>query len=242
MTDLTEEKHRQFNAAMEKYQNNPVYLWVGGVVSFVNVSLQGVLVVLMFPYSIGLAKQALTLVAAYIFADFVSGLVHMYMDNNDDYLSPWGPLVAAFHLHHRMPKYKQKPLVAVYYHETGSKIWLVFFEAAAVFAVWYGMVPDTIAYGAMYFAVFSSIAEVSHYLCHVPNSGVMRLLGQAGILMSSKYHIQRHHLQDNKNYTFLNCMTDSLVDLIANFLRLGYKNTTDTHYASYSGADTENRE
>jgi len=46
-------------------------------------------------------------------ADFVNGLAHMYMDNADDYVVSYGPLIAAFHQHHRVPAYKIKPIVAV---------------------------------------------------------------------------------------------------------------------------------
>ena len=128
MADLVSEKQRQYNAAMEKYDKIPVYVWIGRVVSFVNVGGQAVLGVLVFHISIGFVRQVLAFATAFILADFVNGLVHMYMDNADDYLSPVGPLIAAFHLHHRTPAYKIKPLAAVYYHEFGSKIWLAFFR------------------------------------------------------------------------------------------------------------------
>ena len=58
--------------------------------------------------------------------------------------------------------------------------------------------------------------------------------------MSPKYHA-RHHMQDNINYTFLNCATDPIVNLIAKLMYSGYKNTTDRHYERFAGKDTENR-
>lgn len=236
------DKQRQYNAAMKKYENMPAYLWPGWVVSSIVVGGQALLAVLVIPQSIGVFRQALTFVAAYVLADFVNGLAHMYMDNADDYEAPWGSLVAAFHLHHRTPVYKIKPLIGVYWHESGSKIWLALLQVILVPLVWTGGVSGAAAWGLFYFSVLSSIAEVSHYLCHVTTAnGFERFLGRAGLLMSIRYHARRHHTGDNINYAFLNAMTDPLIDLIAKRLYVGYRTTTDTHYAFYTGADTSNR-
>jgi hypothetical protein len=166
--------------------------------------------------------------------------VHMYMDNNDDYESFAGPLIASFHLHHRTPLYKQNPIYIVYYHESGAKIWLAFVLAAAVAGVLLGAVTGVAAYGLMYFCVLSSVAEVSHYLCHSSQPKLARLFGQAGVLLSCRHHA-RHHIEDNVSYAFLNGLTDPLIDIIARIMYPGYKNTTDTHYAYYTGLGTENR-
>jgi len=240
--ELTE-KQQQYNSAMDKYEKMPVYIWIGRAVSFVNVGSQVLLGVLVFKQSIGPVKEIVAFVAAYIFADFVNGLAHMYMDNADDYESQWGPLIAAFHLHHRTPAYKIKPLIAVYCHESGSKIWLAVLHLIVVPAVWLGGVTGAVARGLFYFSVLSSIAEVSHYLCHVPNANAFeRFLGRARILMSMRYHIREHHTKDNINYAFLNSMTDPVIDFIAKIFYTGYKATTDTHYVFYAGVGTENRE
>lgn len=243
MSGLLTEKQRQFNKAMEKFEKIPVYIWVGRVVSFVNVSCQVALGVFAFRQTIGVGKQIIAFVIAYILADFVNGLVHMYMDNADGYETPAGPLIAAFHLHHRTPAYKIKPLAAVYYHETGSKIWLAFFQLAVVPAVWLGGISGAVTWGVFYFSVLSSVAEVSHYLCHVPNVNALeRFLGRFGILMNNRCHVSQHHMKDNINYAFLNAMTDPLIDFIAKIFYQGYKTTTDSHYAFYTGTGTENRQ
>ena len=240
MTVQPTEKQQQFNQAMEKYEKMRGYQWVGYVCSFVNVSLQAVLAVLAFQQSIGPLRQAITLAAAYVIADFVNGLIHMYMDNNDDYESLAGPLIASFHLHHKTPRYKTKPLIAVYYHESGAKIWLSFFLVFAVAGVWFGEITGIAAYGVLYFSILSSVAEVSHYLCHAPASGIARFLGRARILLPVRHHV-RHHIEDNVHYAFLNGMTDPLINVIARVVCRGYKTTTDTHYALYTGAGTSNR-
>lgn len=225
---------------MDKYENILGYQVVGHVVSFVNVTLQAVLAVFTLQQTIGPLRQVITFAAAYVFADFFNGLVHMYMDNNDDYESLAGPLIASFHLHHKTPRYKQKPLIQVYYHESGAKIWLAFFLVFAVAGVWLGAITGVAAYGILYFSVLSSIAEVSHYLCHVPQTRTARLLGRARILLSIRHHL-RHHVEDNVSYAFLNGMTDPMLNFIAKAKCQGYKNTTDTHYAMYTGAGTSNR-
>jgi hypothetical protein len=234
------EKQQQFNAAMDRYEKIHGYQLVGHVVSFVNLSLQAVLAVLSLQQTIGPLRQVLAFAAAYVLVDFINGLVHMYMDNNDDYESLAGPLAASFHLHHKTPRYKQRPLIEVYYHESGAKIWLAFFLVFTVAGVWYGAISGAAAYGALYFSVLSSIAEVSHYLCHAPQPIAVRLLGKAGILLPIRHHM-RHHFEDNVNYAFLNGMTNPLLNVIAKALFRGYKNTTDAHYAMYTGAGTSNR-
>jgi hypothetical protein len=240
MADEISEKQRQFNVAMDKYENVPLYLRVGYAVSFINVASQIILVVLAFHQSMGWLEHAAVFALAYVLADFVNGLVHLYMDNNEDYQSPAGPLIASFHLHHRTPLYKIKPLIAVYYHESGAKIWLALFMIAAVVGVWQGLVTGVAAYGLLYFSVLSSVAEVSHYLCHTPANRFARWLGRAGILLDSHHHA-RHHLEDNVSYAFLNAMSDPIINSIARKIHAGYKNTTDTHYAFYTGVGTENR-
>jgi hypothetical protein len=242
VTEFLTEKQKQYNAAMEKYDKKPVYVRFGLVVSFINIGCQVLFGLLAFRQSIGAFRQVLVFAAAYILADFINGLVHMYMDNADDYEAPYGPLIAAFHLHHRTPAYKIKPMPAVYWHESGSKIWLAIFQVTAVAAVWFGAVSGAAVWGIFYFSVLSCVAEVSHYLCHVPNTNAFeRLLGRTGVLMNNRYHAKEHHSKDNLNYAFLNAMTDPLIDLIAFRLYPGYKSTTDTHYAFYTGAGTENR-
>ena len=101
-------KQQQFNAAMERYENVGIYKAIGKIVSALNISLQIYLLYLVLPLSIGLPLQALSFCTAYLAADFINGLVHMYMDGNEDYTSPAGPLIAAFHLHHKTPVYKKK--------------------------------------------------------------------------------------------------------------------------------------
>ncbi|MBN2144002.1 MAG: hypothetical protein JW774_05190 [Candidatus Aureabacteria bacterium] len=240
MSDLLATKQRQFNEAMERYEKIPGYKLIGRFVSFTNVSLQIFLAILVVPQSIGLLSQVLTFGLAYVLTDFVNGLVHMYMDNNDDYDSYAGPLIASFHLHHRTPRYKENPLHIVYYNESGSKLWLVFFLAVSVVAVAKGIVTGAAAYGLLYFSVLSSVAEVSHYFCHTPQNKLVKFLGNLRILLNIRYHAQ-HHLKDNYSYAFLNGLSDPLINRIARKFYAGYKNTTDLHYARYEGPGTENR-
>ena len=50
-----------------------------------------------------------------------------------------------------------------------------------------------------------------------------------------------HHVSDNKNYSFLNGISDPLINCIAYALYDGYKNNADKHAKSYMGAQTNNR-
>ena len=234
------EKQRQFNEAMERYEQKTVYQAIGKAVSLANVSLQVYSLSLVMPLTIGLPAHALAFIAAYAVADLINGLVHMYMDNSDSYDSPAGPLIAAFHLHHRTPVYRKNPLPVVYFNESGSKNWLVGYLLLAVVLIRTGAVPPTVAWTMVYVGILSSLAEVSHYCCHTVDGRMTDLLRKAGLFLSKKHHA-RHHLKDNVGYAFLNGMTDPLLNIIAKRFFSGYKNTTDLHYAAYAGAGTANR-
>lgn len=233
-------KQSQFNAAMERYEQKSVYRMLGKMVSLANVSLQLFLLYLVLPLSIGAPLQISALFTAYVATDFLNGLVHMYMDNNDSYASPAGPLIAAFHLHHRTPLYKKNNILLVYFNESGAKNWLVGYLLPAVLLVKTASLHPVIAYIIVYIGILSSVAEASHYCCHVVDSGVTRSLRTAGLFLSKKRHA-RHHLEDNAQYAFLNGLTDPLLNIIARTFFRGYKNTPDRHYAAYTGVGTANR-
>jgi len=91
-----------------------------------------------------------------------------------------------------------------------------------------------------YIGILSSIAEVSHYLCHNSNSAVVIFLMRIKLLLPKREHAG-HHLKDNVSYTFLNGVTNKLVDFIAKMFFAGYKNKTDLHYAKYSGSNMPRR-
>jgi sterol desaturase/sphingolipid hydroxylase (fatty acid hydroxylase superfamily) len=235
-----EGKQREFNAAMERYERLPVYRWIGRATSIANVSLQAALLLLVWSVSLGAPLQLLAFAVAYLLADFVNGLVHLVMDGNDRYASAVGPLVAAFHLHHQKPKYRKAPLPVVYFNESGAKFWLVGYLLLAALAIRALPVPPLVAWVAAWFGILSSVAEVSHYLCHVSDGRWVRGFRRAGLLLSKRHHAP-HHRDDNVNYAFLNGATDPLLNAIARRWGRGYRAGTDLHYATYTGAGTSNR-
>jgi len=233
-------KQKQFNAAMELYNGRKRYLLFGRFIAAANISLQGLLLYRVSGFSIGPARRLAAFAAAYLFADFINGLVHLYSDHMDAYESPWGPLIANFHLHHKRPRYKDNSLPVMYFSESGSKVWLVPCLCALAWSSGRpGMNPFLLC-TLVYTGVLSSVAEVSHYLAHNSASPAAAFLARAGLLLGKKRHA-RHHLEDNVSYTFLNAFTDPLVDLIAAKFYPGYKNGTDLHYAKYT-APIEDRD
>ena len=234
-------KQKQFNSAMELYENREIYKLFGWFVAAANIILQAFLLFRALKLSIGAAWQLTAIVLAYLLTDFINGLVHLYMDNNDKYESVAGPLIANFHLHHKIPRYKDKNLAAIYFLETGSKVWLVpYLSAIVVLSCLPGLNPVLLC-TLIYTGILSSVAEVSHYLAHNSNSPAAGFLARAGLLLPKRRHA-RHHLEDNVSYTFLNGVTDPLVDLIARRYYPGYKNGTDLHYLKYiSGAAADAR-
>lgn len=239
LTPELAEKQRQFNAAIEKYNSCSSYHRFDTLVALANCSLQAWLLWQVWQLSLGILGQLAALAIAWLLADFVNGLVHMYMDNNDSYESIAGPLIANFHLHHKTPLYKRKFLPVVYFVETGSKVWLVpVLAATALTSMTAGASPLLVCI-LVYTGILSSVAEVSHYLCHTSTAPVAMLLGNCGILLSKRHHAG-HHLQDNVNYAFLNGFTDPVLNLIAARLSRGYKQHTDLHYSAFIIA-AENR-
>lgn len=230
----------RFNAAMERYNSGRTYKFFGVAVSIMNLSLQGWLLYSTWPHRIGAARQIIAILCAYLLTDFINGLVHIYMDNNDRYDSLAGPLIANFHLHHKIPQYKKNNLLLVYFNESGSKVWLVGFLAVVALLPGVTAIDPTVMQILVYTGILSSIAEVSHYLCHSSTLPTAMFLARIGLLLS-KHHHAGHHLQDNTNYAFLNGFTDPLLNLIAAAFYKGYKQNTDLHYIHYTVPDSESR-
>jgi hypothetical protein len=233
-------KQEQFNAAMELYDSRTGYKLFGRFVSITNISMQIYILSRALALTVGFWRQIVSLIAAFLITDFINGLVHLYMDANDNYESLAGPLIANFHLHHRTPRYQDNNLLVVYFNETGSKIWLVFYLAAVAILFHLPNINPVLLFTLTYIGILSSIAEVSHYLCHNSNSAVAIFLMRIKLLLPKREHA-RHHLADNVSYTFLNGATNPLMDFIAKTFSTGYKNKTDLHYAKYSGSDAPRR-
>jgi len=179
-------------------------------------------------------------IIAYLMTDLINGFVHMYMDNNTNYTSFIGPLIAAFHLHHKQPKYKDRHFLLVYFFETGSKNWLIAYLLTLAYIQSHFILPFAYNFIFVSFGILSSFAEVSHYLCHNSQNRFVRILQKYHILLSPKHHAL-HHSRDNYNYAFLNGFTDPLLNLIAKYMVDGYKNNADLHCRNYTGLQTDNR-
>jgi len=231
---------RQFNAAMDRYERRSVYRLIGKATSIIVIAFQAYFLYAATSRPLGAAEHLAAFAVAFVLADFVNGFVHLVMDNTAGYDSAVGPLIAAFHLHHRTPAYRPNFLPWVYFNESGAKIWLAcaYVLLALLHAVF--SLPSFPLAVFAYFGMLSSVAEVSHYLCHVPRGAIATFLGKTGILLSPRHH-GKHHLADNVHYAFLNGMTNPLLDLIARRFFAGYKQNTDLHHATYTGKGTANR-
>lgn len=226
---------------MELYRSRKVYTLFGYLVATSNISLQLILLYKVWGIDLSFSGQVRAFLLAYILTDFFNGIVHMIMDHQESYDAFYGPLVANFHLHHQTPKYTKQPLPLVYFHESGAKIWLVPFLAFTLFLVGQGALSPFVLHVLVYIGVLSSVAEVSHYLCHTSDSRTAHFLARVGLLLSREHHAP-HHEADNMNYAFLNGMSDPLINLIARTFFPGYKSTTDEHFATYArGAGAEQR-
>jgi hypothetical protein len=229
-TDL-ELKTDQFSLALKKYETHKRYSYIHFACALFIVLSQIASLILVFSQP---SRSFSPYLLAYLLADFFNGLTHMIMDNNTQYQSALGPFIAAFHLHHAKLQYKTRPLFAVYFYESGFKLWLVVYLFTLILLQLFFPHNGVGYLVATFFAVFSSVAEVSHYLCHNFNSkkGVVAWLQRNRVLLYKPYHVQ-HHREDNIQYAFLNGMTDFLLNLIARHCFNGYKNHADLHVAHH---------
>lgn len=224
------------SAAMETYNTHWFYRHCGYVISFFVVLLQ--IVTLFNLYQTYDHTNTLILLLVFIFAfimtDCVNGFVHMYMDNNTNYTSFAGPFIAAFHLHHSVPKYTKRNPIKVYFYESGSKFWLMVYLFVLVWVQQKGTLNYGINFGLVWFGILSSVAELSHYWCHnaTKKNTIIRCLQKYHVLLARKHHAL-HHTSDNVQYCFLNGMTDPLVNCIARYWYAGYKQHADQHIAIY---------
>lgn len=238
-TDLAT-RQRQFNAAMARFNGRRRYQIFSAGVAIANIVLQLLLLVHLFALPGTLLWQPLLVLVALFVADFINGLVHMIMDHSDRYNSIAGPLIANFHLHHKIPRYQDHSLPLIYFNETGSKVWLVpVLGAVLALTTVVGVSPYLLTL-LIYVGLLSSVAEVSHYLCHNSTAPAVTFLAACGLLLPKRHHA-RHHLYDNQNYAFLNGWSDPLLNRIAAASFPGYKGTTDLHFATYVPPDGEKR-
>ena len=233
-------KQKEFNEAMTKFHSIKYYQFTYKIVSTINIGLELILLYILFTLSVQLIWIIPVIFISYFITDFINGLVHLYMDNNDSYNSFYGPFVSSFHLHHNTQKYKNKNLFLVYFDESGTKFWLIPY-LLFVLLVSFTSVNHIILSGMILIGILSSFAEVSHYLCHNSHSKFVRFLQNIGLLLAVKHH-QKHHENDNTGYAFLNGMSDSLIDKIAQKYYKGYKYNSDKHYEKYEGEGTTNRD
>jgi len=232
-------KQKEFNVAMRKYHSLNYYQNIYTLVSVLNITLEVFLLYTLTTLSIDYIWFLPILFSAYFITDFLNGFVHLYMDHNDKYTSFFGVFIASFHLHHKTPEYKNNNLLAVYFNESGMKFWLVLYLLFITFLTTLDISHILLAVMILV-GIFSSFAEVSHYLCHNSKSKTVLFLQKKGLLLSMKHH-KKHHNEDNNGYAFLNGMSDFILDKIAKKYYGGYKNNSDKHFEMYEGEDTSNR-
>ena len=237
-------KIQEFHHAMDKYNKHKRYVTIHFIISCAIVLLQLTLLanLILTWQSTSILSCGALIIYAYILADLINGLTHMYMDNNTHYTSIFGPFIAAFHLHHLKPQYTKKNPVKIYFYESGAKFWLVIYLLLILIINNYAPIKFELKFVLIGIGMFSSLAELSHYWCHSSgNNKLIQLLQKYGVLLSKKHH-SIHHVEDNKNYAFLNGISDPLINTIAKWLYKGYKNNADLHVKAYNGPQTGNRQ
>lgn len=234
---MFDHKTLEFKIAMDKYNKHYIYNKFGLLISSLVVSMQ-ILCIYDLSYNINvdisIIAVCIILINSYILTDFINGIIHMYMDNNTNYKSIFGPFIAAFHIHHQQLSYKQKNPFLVYFAESGSKFWLAAYLIILIYLQNKIDINFYINLLLVTIGIFSSFAELSHYWCHnasIDNKTILQL--QKARILLSKTHHAKHHTKDNINYAFLNGITDPIINIIAKYLYKGYKNNSDLHVLAY---------
>lgn len=249
MDKISQQKINDFQKAIDKYNNNALYNKFGSsvvapiIILLQIISLYNVYYSCCLLHNISISVVVFLFLTAYFLTDFINGLIHLYMDNNSNYNSMVGPFVAAFHLHHRKIKYKNRPFYKVYFYESGAKLWLPVYLILVVLLQIYIGISFYFSFCLTLIGILSSFAEVSHYWCHNSSQDdlIISALQKYKIILPKDHH-KHHHLSDNVNYAFLNGSTDIFINLIAGRYFKGYKNGTDKHAFAYKGIDTKNRD
>jgi len=226
------QKQTEFAAAIGRYESGRGYAWLGHVVASGNVLLPLFLLALGNAANISWAGHVLLVFGAFFAADFINGFAHLLMDNQDRYQGVLGPIVVNFHLHHVRIKYTRRPLWAIYYLESRSKIWLFVVQLITLALV--TILPTSAILFVAYFAVLSCFAEVSHYVCHTLTGPWIDRFGRWRMILPKSHH-RWHHARDNVNYAFLNGMSDPILNAIARRFFTGYKTRSDLHAAAHGG-------
>ena len=229
-------KVRDFACALEKYNSCSLYVTFEIVLAVIIIALQVVSLIHLvqtYEYHGGL-MLLITLLTAYLATDFINGIVHMIVDNNTNYTSIVGPFIASFHVHHFKLRYTERHPLHLYFTESSHKFWLFIYLILLTISQKHLKLDANLNLGLVLFGILSSIAELSHYWCHNARKTdkVISFLQKYHVLLSLKHH-RLHHIEDNKNYAFLNGMSDPLLNIIARTYFKGYKNNSDKHVALY---------
>ena len=234
-------KYLEYEEAMNIYHKNIFYNKSGLMVSICIMILQFItLINIKWSSDMISFNFLIYFIVAYLLTDLISGLVHMYMDNNTNYTSLFGPFIAAFHLHHKKPKYRDNNPISIYFFESGTKFWLIPYLLLVIYIQINYEIPHSCNFILVCIGILSSFSEVSHYLCHNSNNEFVKALQELYILLPPKHH-RVHHIEDNKHYAFLNGVSDPVLNILAKYVYNGYKNNSDLHTQHYTGMLTENR-
>ena len=247
MPDLLTEKQQQFNNAMEKYEKMPVYVWVGHTTSFINVGCQVFLGWMVIKQPVGPFLQILTFAASYILADFVNGLVHMYMDYKpckpgtglkDLYfwegprdsaefharqaqvyarISGFERIVYDFKKHHPFPDLLGRHS---FLHLMKGPTFLLALPLSLVLNVVFLALqpPAWLLVGTVVFLLGSSMTQALHGALHRDDVGLaLCLMRRTGLVMSRRAH-QLHHDTLTQDFAVINGWANPLVNLCVHTL------------------------
>jgi hypothetical protein len=153
------------------------------------------------------------ILAAYLLADFVTGVYHWALDN---YGSPATPLVGgqvvAVQLHHVQPLTNTDREFA----NTSYKVFKPFLPVSILYlAVSAGRVHGAVDIFISLFSLLLCMSQQIHAWCHmklpaVP--GVVRYLQNVGVLISRQDHSAHHHPPFNRSYCCVSGVCNQILD------------------------------
>jgi plasmanylethanolamine desaturase len=151
--------------------------------------------------------------AAYLFVDFVSGLVHWYGDNGGDVSTPIvGPLFFRTFVEHHFDALAITRHGAAEVNGTNAFLILPFIAAAHVAA---GPAGPRWALGCLMasLAGWGLVVNQAHCWAHEPRPpAIARLLQRWRVLLPPEHHDQHHRPPFRRNYCVLAGRADALVE------------------------------
>lgn len=163
------------------------------------------------------------LLAGFIFADFLSGIAHIFLDHIISHKNPlFGEVAICFNMHHLDPKEitHENPIQLI---KTPFSLGSPVMIATIAIGYFSGSIWFTLL--TFWTITFLVLAQVVHRIAHfgTPSNKVIAFLQKVRILLPSKEHMEHHQNGEQTQFCILNGICNPVVNLIAPYIERCFK-------------------